>query len=112
MATREQALENKEKQLQRQAEDFKNDSQSESQEVFQRVAQKVYAFLQAYSQQHGYSAVIERGSDAAPVVWYTASNMDITEQLVKAYDAQSGSSPTSGSSAKPQKSLPDAPAHQ
>ena len=119
MATREQALENKEKQLQRQAEDFRNDSQSESQEVFQRVAQKVYAFLQAYSQQHGYSAVIERGSDAAPVVWYTASNMDITEQLVKAYDAQSGSSPTgspagpkSSSSAKPQKTLPDAPAHQ
>jgi outer membrane protein len=119
MATREQALENKQKQLQRQAEDFKNDTQSESQEVFQRVAQKVYAFLQAYSQQHGYSAVIERGSDAAPVVWYTASNMDITEQLVKAYDAQSGSSPTgspagpkSSSSAKPQKTLPDAPAHQ
>jgi outer membrane protein len=111
MATREQAIENKEKQLQRQAEDFKNDSQSESQEVFQRVAQKVYAFLQAYSQQHGYSAVIERGSDAAPVVWYAASNMDITEQLVKAYDAQSGSTPTRGSSAKPQKSLPDAPAH-
>ncbi len=94
MATREQALENKEKQLQRQAEDFRNDSQSESQEVFQRVAQKVYAFLQAYSQQHGYSAVIERGSDAAPVVWYAADNMDITEQLVKAYNAQSGSTPT------------------
>jgi outer membrane protein len=112
MATGEQAIENKEKQLQRQAEDFKNDSQSESQEVFQRVAQKVYAFLQAYSHQHGYSAVIERGSDAAPVVWYTASNMDITEQLVKAYDAQSGSTTTSGSSAKPQKTLPDAPAHQ
>jgi outer membrane protein len=119
MATREQTLENKEKQLQRQAEDFRNDSQSESQEVFQRVAQKVYAFLQAYSQQYGYSAVIERGSDAAPVVWYTAGNMDITEQLVKAYNAQSGSTPTgspdgakSGSSARPQKSLPDAPAHQ
>jgi outer membrane protein len=114
MATREQALENKEKQLQRQAEDFRNDSQSESQEVFQRVAQKVYAFLQAYSQQHGYSAVIERGSDAAPVVWYAANNVDITEQLVRAYNAQSGSTPT-GSSAGPksgsQKTLPDAPAH-
>ncbi len=64
-ATRARSLESKEKELQRQAEDFKNDSQSESQQVFQRVAQKVYAFLQTYSQQHGYSAVIERGSDAA-----------------------------------------------
>lgn len=51
MANRERSLDTKEKQLQRQAEDFKNDSQSESQQVFQRVAQKFYAFLQAYAQQ-------------------------------------------------------------
>jgi outer membrane protein len=102
MTTRQRSLESKEKQLQRQAEDFKNDSDSESQQAFQRVAQKVYAFLQAYAQQHGYSAVIERGSDAAPVVWFAAADMDITGQLVKAYDAQS-----SGSAAKP--ALPDTP---
>jgi len=66
-AQREQALNNKEKQLQRRAEDFKNDSDSESQQVFQRIAQKVYSFLQSYSKQHGYTLVIERGSDAAPL---------------------------------------------
>lgn len=42
-------LSNKEKQLQREAEDFKNDSQSESQQVFQRVAQKVFTLLQEFS---------------------------------------------------------------
>jgi outer membrane protein len=99
---RQRSLESKEKQLQRQAEDFKNDSESESQQVFQRVAQKAYAFLQTYAQQHGYSAVIERGSDAAPVVWFAAADMDITDQLVKAYNAQS-----SGSAAKPV--LPETP---
>jgi outer membrane protein len=86
--TRERSLETREKELQRQAEDFRNDSQSESQQVFQRVAQKVYTFLQTYSQQHGYSAVIERGSDAAPVVWYAAGNLDITDELIKAYNTQ------------------------
>jgi outer membrane protein len=91
--TRERSLETKEKELQRQAEDFRNDSQNESQQVFQRVAQKVYAFLQTYSQQHGYSAVIERGSDAAPVVWYAAGNLDITDELIKAYNAQSSAGP-------------------
>jgi outer membrane protein len=110
MATRQRSLESKEKQLQRQAEDFKNDSESESQQVFQRVAQKVYSFLQGYAQQHGYSAVIERGSDAAPVVWFAAADMDITDQLVKAYNAQS-STVSSGSAAKP--ALPDTPSpHQ
>jgi outer membrane protein len=78
------------KQLQRQTEDLRQDSQAESQQVFQRVAQKVFEFLQTYAQQRGYSAVIERGSDTSPVVWYVADSLDITDQLIKAYDAQSG----------------------
>jgi outer membrane protein len=116
-ATRARSLESKEKELQRQAEDFKSDSQSESQQIFQRVATKVYAFLQTFSQQHGYSAVIERGSDAYPVVWYAATNLDITDELIKAYNAQAeGSSsapangPTHSASPKLSKPLPDNPA--
>jgi len=114
--TRQQSLDRKERQLQRQAEDLKNDSQSESQQVFQTVAQKLYAFLQAYSQQHSYTAVLERGSDAAPVVWYAAANLDITDQLAKAYNVQpsavssgNADSPNRGSSTKPPKTLPESP---
>jgi outer membrane protein len=114
--TRARSLESKEKELQREAEEFKSDSQSESEQVFQRVAQKVYAFLQTFSQQHGYSAVIERGSDANPVVWYAAGNMDITDKIIKAYNAQAeGASPTPANgpahsvSPKSSKPLPDGP---
>jgi outer membrane protein len=85
-----QELGTKEKRLQREAEDFKNDSQTESQQVFQQVAQKVFSFLQEFSRQHGYAAVLERGTEAAPVVWYAASNIDITDQIIKSYDAKSG----------------------
>jgi len=106
-ATRAQLLESKEKELQREAEDFKSDSQSESEQIFQRVATKVYAFLQTFSQQHGYSAVIERGSDAYPVVWYTAGNMDITDELIKAYNAQADGAPSAAP--KSSKPLPDNP---
>ena len=115
-ATRARSLESKEKELQRQAEDFKSGSQSESEQVFQRVAAKVYAFLQTFSQQHGYSAVIERGSDAYPVVWYAANNLDITDELIKAYNAQAegaSSPPANGpahdASPKSSKPLPDNP---
>lgn len=115
-ASRTRALESKDKQFQREAEDFKSDSQGESQQVFQRVAQKVYAFLQTYSQQHGYAAVIERGSDANPVVWYSATNLDITDPLIKAYNAQSGaatsgatSNPVRANPSKPSQSLPESP---
>jgi outer membrane protein len=105
---RARSLETKEKDLQRQAEDFKSDSQSESEQVFQRVAQKVYAFLQTYSQQHGYSAVIERGSDANPVVWYAANNLDITDDLIKAYNAQ-GEGASSTPATAPSRSGPTKP---
>lgn len=115
-ATRARSLESREKELQRQAEDFKSDSQSESEQVFQRVAAKVYAFLQTFSQQHGYSAVIERGSDAYPVVWYAANNLDITDELIKAYNAQAegassppANGPAHSASPKSSKPLPDNP---
>jgi outer membrane protein len=111
-----QDLNNKEKQLQREAEDFRNDSQSESQQVFQRIAQKLFALLQEYSQQHGYSAVIERGTDSAPIVWYAASNLDITEQVAKAYDLKFGvassnlpDKPSTGSHSQGGAAKPQAP---
>jgi outer membrane protein len=115
---KEQDLNSKEKQLQREAEDFRNDSQSESQQVFQRVAQRLFELLQEYSLQHGYSAVIERGTDSAPIVWYAAANMDITDQIAKAYDLKFGAAssqlpdkPSEGSrsqsgTVKPQASKP------
>jgi outer membrane protein len=113
--SREKSLDNKEKQLQREAEDFRNDSQANSQQVYQRIAQKVYAFLQVYSQRNGFSVVVERGSDASPVVWYEAKNMDITDELIKAYNAEaettqhSNTSKSSPARNSPQ-SLPSAPA--
>jgi outer membrane protein len=89
-ASRQEALNSKARQLQRGEEDFRNDSQADSQQVFQAVAQKVFAFLQGYAKEHGYSMVVERGSQAEPVVWYAADNLDITNDVAKAYDAQAG----------------------
>jgi outer membrane protein len=99
----------KEKQLQREAEDFKNDSQAESQQAFQQVAQKVFSLLQDFSQQHGYTAVLERGNETAPVVWYTAGNVDITSQLIKTYDAKYGvGAPSLPDKPAPKRTLPGA----
>jgi outer membrane protein len=109
-ANREQTLSTKEKQLQRDADDFKADSQTDSQQVFQNVAQKMYTFLQTYAQQHSYSMVIDRGNNDAPVIWYVAANLDITDALVKAYNAQSGAAKAAPAApASPQKTPPPAP---
>jgi outer membrane protein len=117
--SRTQALSAKERQLERGADDFRSDSQSAAQEAFQRVAQKVYAFLQDYARQHGYMAIIDRGTDTAPIVWYAAENVDITAELLKAYNVKSGvpgpepnknPSPSTGVPAAPSK--PSSPQHR
>ena len=87
------ALDAEERQLQREADDFKGDTDSASQQAFQSVAQKFYAFLQDYAKQHAYTLVIDRGSDAAPVVWYASVNADITAELIKAYDLKATATP-------------------
>ena len=89
-ATRERTLNEKQRQLQRQADDLKSDSTSESQQIYSRLAQKLYAFLQTYVPKHGYTIVVERGSDSNPIVWYADKNLDITSDVIKAYDAQAG----------------------
>lgn len=89
-ASRAQALSAKEKQLERSTEDFRNDSQVEGQEAFQKIAQEVFAFMQEYARQHGYTIVIDRGPDSAPVVWFAAEDADITDRVMKAYNAKSG----------------------
>ena len=87
---RTQALNAKEKQLERAAEDYRNDTQADSQQVYQRVAEKVFAFVQDYARQKGLKAIIERGTDTAPIVWYAADDVDITTELIKGYNAKSG----------------------
>lgn len=97
---KQQSFDLKGRQLQREAEDYKADTDNASQQTFQVVAQKVYAFLQVYAQQHAFSIVIDRGSESNPIVWYAAANVDITEQLIKAYDLQAAHDPT-GAEATP-----------
>ena len=89
-SARIQAIDGKDKQLQREMEDYKNDSQTEAQQIYQTMAQKMYAFLQEYAQQHGYRFVLERGAVDNPIVWYAAENTDITTAVVQAYNTKSG----------------------
>ena len=107
-SAKEQTLNSKDRQMQREAEDFKNDSEGAAQQVFQVVAQKVYAFLQTYAVRQGFNLVVERGTDSSPAVWYARKGLDITEQVTKAYDSLNAT-PSSPHSAAPSDSLPSPP---
>jgi outer membrane protein len=112
-ANRVKAIDTKEKQLQRNAEDAQNDFQGESGQAFQKVAEKVFNFLQDYSKQNGYTLVVDRGNAQAPIVWYADPTNDISQAVVTAYNTKSGVAAQPGANApnapRPQAAKPAAP---
>jgi outer membrane protein len=104
-AERARTIENKQKQAQRLADDDQNDYQQALQEVLNRVAQKVGDELTTFAKDHGFTMVIDRTApeQQAPIVLYASPGMDITKQIVDAYNTKSGV-------AAPQAAVPSAPA--
>ncbi len=90
--SRQRTIDEKQKALQRNAEDAQNDFNSEMNEMYQGLAQKFYNVLQTYAQQNGYTVVLDASQGQggqAPVLW-AADSTNITEPVVQAYNAKSG----------------------
>jgi len=86
---RAKAIDDKKKQLQRDAEDAQNDFQAEMQELYNGLASKVYDVLAGYSQQHGYTLVLDVAQQQNPVL-YASESTNITKQIIDAYNLKSG----------------------
>lgn len=105
---RAKSIDEKKKQLQRDAEDAQNDMQQEMQEMYNGLASKVYDVLSTYAQQHGYTLVLDVAQQQNPVLYATEST-NITKAVIEAYNAKSGvpAPPTPPAAAAP---APKAPA--
>ncbi|HSZ16137.1 MAG TPA: OmpH family outer membrane protein [Terracidiphilus sp.] len=88
-ATRAKTIDEKKKQLQREAEDAQNDMQQEMQELYNALASKVYDVLSGYAQQHGYTLVLDVAQQQTPVLYATEST-NITKAVIDAYNVKSG----------------------
>ena len=88
-ASRAKTIDDKEKQLQRQAEDAQNDFQSEMQELYNGLASKVYDVLATYAQQQGFTLVLDVAQQQNPVL-YANESTNITKQIIDAYNVKSG----------------------
>ena len=77
-------LEEKQKILKRASEDANVDYQKDSQEVIRRIGQKMLRVLSEYAQQNSFVLVID---NAQIPVYYAAKEADLTEEIVKRYDA-------------------------
>lgn len=86
---RVQAIESKQKILQRNLEDAQNDYQTQSNEIAQRIGSKLMQSLDAYAKQNGYAVVLDVSSQTSPVLW-AATPADITKPVIDAYNVSSG----------------------
>ncbi len=94
-AEKAKTIDDKKKQAQRLLDDSQNDYQQAMQDAFAKVAAKVDQLLLAYSQQQGFTLVIDatEQQQQAPMVLYAAPSTDITKAVVEAYNAKSGVPP-------------------
>jgi len=88
-ATRSKTIDDKEKQLQRSAEDAQNDMNQEMQELYNNLASKVYDVMASYAQENGYTLVLDIAQQQNPVLYATPAS-DISKAIVVAYNAKSG----------------------
>jgi outer membrane protein len=77
-------LEDKQKLFKRASEDANADFQADNQDVIRRIGQKMVRVINDYAQQNGYALIVD---DAQLPVYYVDRNIDLTEQIIKLYDA-------------------------
>ena len=91
-ARRMRTIDEKEKSLNRDAEDAQNAYQGDLQEAYGKVAQKVGAAAVKYAQDNGYTLMLNVGGNQQvpnPVLWFNQTT-DITQAVVNAYNTSSG----------------------
>jgi outer membrane protein len=93
-AARLKTIDTKDKQYQRDSEDFQTSSQADLQEALGKVAQKVDVVMRKYVSDNGYTLLFNAGDQSSPVMWAaTEPNADITMAIIEAYNAASKVAP-------------------
>jgi Skp family chaperone for outer membrane proteins len=102
-ASRLRAIDTKEKQLNRDAEDAQTAYNAEWQEALGKVAQKIAATMKTYAQTSGYTILLDVSAQNSNVLWALPST-DISQAVVDAYNKSSGIAappPSAPSAARP-----------
>lgn len=88
-ASKLRAADTKEKQLNRDAEDASTAYNADLQEALSKVAQKVAGTMKTYSQQNGFTLLLDVSSQQSNVLWADSST-DVSQAIVDAYNKSSG----------------------
>jgi outer membrane protein len=86
-------IETKQKALERDAQDAQEDARNQENEIAQRILQKMAPMIVDYAKNNGFALIIDASTNNqwpnGPVLW-NSGTLDITKQVVDAYNAKSG----------------------
>ncbi len=105
------SIDTKQKSLQRNLEDAQGEAQREQNEAFGKVAAKVYKTLERYAASNGFTLIMNYTEGEQNQLLWAVPQVNITKEIVDAYNRESGVAPPAGGAAKPPTtSKPMAPA--
>lgn len=88
-ANRSRTIQQKEKNLQRLLEDAQQEFQTQQSELAQRIGGKMMQVIENYARTNGIALVVDGSNPQSGLIW-AAENTNISQQIVDAYNAQSG----------------------
>ena len=97
------------KALNRDTDDANNDLQEENQRLMASLGGKIMAVINKYASDKGYELVIDVSAQSSPVL-YASNGIDITRDIIAAYDASAAATPATSSVAPKTPSAPSAAA--
>jgi outer membrane protein len=90
-ATLVKDIETKKKSFDRDVQDAQEDAQNQQKEIFQRILQKMAPVIIKHAQEGGYAMIVDTSNPwpQSPILWYGEGG-DITKAVVDLYNTQSG----------------------
>lgn len=88
--SRARVIDEKKKKLDRDTQDAQSDFQTDMQQIVSDVAGKVGTLMSEYADKHGYTLVLDAGDQQTQTVLYAVPAMDITKEIIEAYNTKSG----------------------
>jgi outer membrane protein len=99
-------IEMKTKSLQRESEDAQAEFDQEQQKVLNELGGRIMQVINKYATDNGFSMILDISSPQTPVIW-ASNTLDITNEVIKLYDANAPS--TVAAPAVPKTAAPAAP---
>ena len=95
-ASLQRQIDQKQKTLERSVQDAQEDARGQENEIAQRILQKMAPIIVKYAADNGYGMIIDTSTNnqwpQGPILWHGPA-LDITKQVVDAYNTQSGVAP-------------------